>query len=84
MDNIIFKMDVRTYIESGIVEEYCLGLLLEHQCEEVRRLAALFPEIQKEIEITEAALFAYLDTPPRPALKGQILGALQNWKKLFN
>lgn len=73
-------MDVRTYIESGIVEEYCLGLLPEPQCEEVRRLAALFPEIQQEIEITEAALFAYLDKPPRPALKDQIMGALQNLK----
>lgn len=73
-------MDVQAYIDSGIVEEYCLGLLSEHQCEEVRRLAALFPKIQQEIEITEKALFAYLDKPPRPALKGQILGALQNLK----
>lgn len=81
MDNIIFKMDVRAYIESGVVEEYCLGLLLPKQSEEVERMARLFPEIQQEIELTEAALFAYADTPPRPALKEQIMNTLHNLKQ---
>jgi hypothetical protein len=57
-----------------------LGLLSQHQSEEAERMAALFPEIQQEIELTEAALFAYTDTPPRPALKEQIMGTLQNLK----
>ncbi len=73
-------MDVQAYIESGVVEEYCLGLLSEHQSLEVKRLAALFPKIQQEIKNTEAALCNYAEVPPRSALKEQIMGTLQNLK----
>lgn len=73
-------MDIQAYIESGILDEYCLGVLSQQQSEEVERLAALFPEIQQEIELAEAALLAYVATPPRPALKEQIMGTLYNLK----
>ncbi|MFN8345622.1 MAG: hypothetical protein U0X91_11490 [Spirosomataceae bacterium] len=73
-------MNVQAYIESGIVEEYCLGLLSEQQCKEVEQVAAAFPEIAQEIALTEAALSAYTEKTPRPGLKSQIMGALHNLK----
>lgn len=71
-------MNVQAYIESGIIEEFCLGLLSDDQAKEVMKNALLFPEIQQEIEQTEEALAAYARTPPRPALKEQVLKVLDD------
>lgn len=71
-------MNVQKYIESGIIEEFCLGLLSDDQAKEVMANASLFPEIQQEIEQTEEALAAYAHTPPRPALREQVLKALSD------
>ena len=42
-------MDIKAYIESGILEEYVSGLLSEEDSAEVDRIAGLYPEVQEEI-----------------------------------
>lgn len=71
-------MNVHVYIESGIIEEFCLGLLSDEKAKVVMANALLFPEIQQEIEQTEEALAAYARTPPRAELREQLLKALRD------
>ncbi|MBI1307308.1 MAG: hypothetical protein GC181_11960 [Bacteroidetes bacterium] len=52
-------MDVKAYIESGILEEYILGTVSEQEFREVRCLSSIYPEIQQEIEAIEARLIQY-------------------------
>lgn len=49
-------MDIKKYIESGILEEYVLGHKPDPEIEE---LARRYPEIQQEIETIESVLEAY-------------------------
>lgn len=44
------------YIESGVIEEYCLGLLDQASVSELNSLSADYPEISQKIEETLAAL----------------------------
>lgn len=43
-------MDIRAYIESGIIEEYVLGIATEEEVRELERLCAQYPEIQAAVE----------------------------------
>ncbi|HMO40433.1 MAG TPA: anti-sigma factor [Saprospiraceae bacterium] len=67
-------MDVRAYIESGILEQYVLGQLSQEERLEVAQNAALYPDIREEINQIELALerFAQLSgkTPPPGTLEG--------------
>ena len=62
-------MDIKSYIESGILEQYVLGDTTEAQNREVLQYSSQFPEIKEEIEAIEQALFDYAQlhaqTPPR-------------------
>ena len=72
-------MNVEAYIESGIIDEYCLGLLSADEALTVERLAAQFPAIAEEINQVQQALGCYIETsavPPRADLKAQIQGVL--------
>ncbi|WP_428655654.1 cupin domain-containing protein [Runella sp.] len=71
-------MKIQAYIESGIIEEFCLGLLSEEQAKEVTKMALLFPEIQREIVKTEEALANYAETSLNDDLKGKIIGVLRD------
>ncbi|SHI82119.1 Anti-sigma-K factor RskA [Hymenobacter daecheongensis DSM 21074] len=61
-------MNTQDYIESGILEEYALGLLSEVERAEVERRAAESPEIRQELATIAAALESYAQahthTPP--------------------
>ena len=48
-------MDIKEYIESGILEEYVSGLLTDKDNEEVDRIAGLYPEVQDEIDEIRSA-----------------------------
>jgi len=52
-------VDIKAYIESGILEQFVMGNTNALETEEVLRLASLHPEIQSEIDAIEEALFAY-------------------------
>ena len=48
-------MNIKEYIESGILEEYVSGLLSEKENLEVDRIAGLYPEVQEEIDEIRSA-----------------------------
>ena len=48
-------MDVKEYIESGILEEYVSGLLTDEENRKIDELAGLYPEVQDEIDEIRAS-----------------------------
>lgn len=54
-------MDIKKYIESGILENYVLGLTSEQENREVQDYAAQYPEIKEELEKIERSLELYAE-----------------------
>lgn len=52
-------MDFNAYISSGILEQYCLGLISEAERAEVERYATEYPAIKIEIAYISASLEKY-------------------------
>jgi mannose-6-phosphate isomerase-like protein (cupin superfamily) len=74
-------MDIKAYIASGVIEDYCLGSLDEKQMQEVDRLAADHPSIRKEIIACQQSVELYarsLDRPAPEALKENTLALIDN------
>ncbi|MET4106226.1 anti-sigma factor [Hymenobacter sp. UYP22] len=61
-------MNIQEYIESGILEEYALGVLSEVERSEVERVAEEHPEVARELLQVQHSLDAYAEahavTPP--------------------
>lgn len=77
-------MDINEFIASGMIQDYCLGILKKQDQELVERQAALFPEIKKEILAQQEALAGYaadFSRMPDPLLKGRILATLEGLEK---
>lgn len=73
-------MDVRAYIESGILELYVMEALPPAESREVEALAAQYPGIQAEIDAIRKTMAAYgatQATPPPPELKERILAQVR-------
>lgn len=71
--------DVKTYIESGILESYLLGSLSDAEQNEVLEMIANHPEIQEEIEAISFALEAVAfenAVPPDPTLKPFLMATI--------
>ena len=49
-------MDIKSYIDSGILEDYVLGHVSEQEIKEVRCLSSIYPEIQSEVDAIESRL----------------------------
>src|SRR3954452_4084692 len=74
-------MDGKAYIASGIIEDYCLGILSDEESREVEHRAQLYPEIKQEIDNYLMALEQYaLDSNFYPPIhvKDKILELLDN------
>lgn len=72
-------MDIKQYIASGILEEYCMGLLNNVDEEYVTRMSLVYPEIKDELIAIEFALenFASLNAiTPVHDLKNKIFRTL--------
>jgi len=52
-------MDIKAYIESGVIEDYCLGTLDAEGMQDVAQHAALYAEVQSEIDAYQTALEKY-------------------------
>jgi len=52
-------MEIEEYINSGVIEDYCLGVLGEDAMQQVAAMATLHPAIQQEIDAYEHALKSY-------------------------
>ncbi|SNC64604.1 Anti-sigma-K factor rskA [Hymenobacter gelipurpurascens] len=74
-------MDIQEYIESGILEEYALGVLNESERSEVERLAAQHQEIRRELDDIVRGLDVYAAahaiTPPE-GMRERVLSGWQN------
>lgn len=74
-------MDIKTYIESGILENYILGSLSPQEAKEVQKMAAQYPEIQVELDNIETALADFAQShavAPPPYMKAKILQTIEN------
>lgn len=56
-------MNAAEYIASGIIDSYCMGFTSRDENLEVEEMAALFTEVQLEIEKTKASLSSCLLNP---------------------
>lgn len=76
------KLDnIQSYIDSGILEQYVLGLTSEEQNREILYYAQHHPEIKLEIEQIEKVLESYAEMHAKPmpsSLKTKIISEIQN------
>ncbi len=79
--------DLKTYIESGILEAYVLGSLSERENTEVFNLISTHPELQAEIEVIsdtlERVAFAAA-LPPDPTIKPFLLATIDFTMRIQN
>ena len=78
-------MDIKKYIESGILEIYVLGLAGKEESEEVKKMAAAYPEIKKEISEIELALEKYAQEngiTPHPAIQPLLMATIDYTERL--
>jgi mannose-6-phosphate isomerase-like protein (cupin superfamily) len=67
------------YVQSDIIENFCLGLLSENEDAKISLEAALNPELKQKIEEVEKALQSYSPVKAgRPSLKETILSTLSS------
>jgi len=72
-------MNARDYIASGILEEYCLGLLNADEQDVVLQMCSLFPQVKKEltaIEHTMEKMAAGKAVNPGAGMRQKILDSL--------
>ncbi len=72
-------MDIKAYIESGVLESYALGMCNEQEAHEVETLCTQYPELKTELLAIQQSLNAYASTyasQPAPATKNNVLAAI--------
>ncbi|WP_142684682.1 hypothetical protein [Chitinophaga polysaccharea] len=63
-------MELKFYIESGIIESFVLGLATEEEVEELQHMRRLYPELDTEVEFVERRLErAAFDEPAMPPVE---------------
>lgn len=68
-------MEIKKYIESGILEAYVIGSASEQEVQEVLQHKEKYPEVQialNEIEMDMERLAGYMAVPPPPGLWAKI------------
>ena len=77
-------MNLKTYIESGVLELYALALLSESEKVEVEQMLAAYPELGKELDKVQASIekqaMATAIQPPS-YLKKIVLDSIDNLQK---
>ena len=78
-------MDIKQYIESGILESYVLGSASSQEVREVECISSIYPEIKTELNSIQEGMEKYVRsiavTPP-PEVKAKLMNALNNSPKL--
>ncbi len=72
-------MNLQDYINSGLLEQYCLGLLDSEEANQVISYCSKYPELREELKNIEAAIekmSAEKAVAPPDQLKEKILGKL--------
>ena len=73
-------VDVKAYIESGILESYVLGFASEQEVQEVRCLSHIYPEIAEELKLVQEGIEKMATqqaVQPPVELKNTILAAIK-------
>ncbi|UOQ51303.1 anti-sigma factor [Hymenobacter cellulosivorans] len=73
-------MNIQEYIESGILEEYALGVLDEAQRAEVERYAAEYPEVRQELDLVQQGLDSYAQAHTQTTPAGMRERVLAGWQ----
>lgn len=79
-------LSVPACIESGILEQYVLGLTSEVESDEVEKMAFLHPEIRTEITAIEIALERYAQTnavEPHATTKPMLLASIDYMQRMM-
>ncbi len=79
--------DIKTYIESGILELYVMGDLSRDERLEVERMASLFPDVKVELTAVERALEGYATSyaiEPKVNLRQRIVQGLETGEPIFH
>ncbi|MFY8005291.1 MAG: anti-sigma factor [Chitinophagaceae bacterium] len=71
-------MNVKEYIESGIIESYVLGFASEAEIQELLLLCNQYPEIQQAVEEFESALLQTATHRPQQYVKSNIEAVIQD------
>lgn len=74
-------MDVSAYIDSGILQDYCLGLLSDGERAAVDEVCVQYPDVRMELAAVQHAMNVYAEAfrqAPHEALKNQIWQVLEN------
>ena len=77
--------DLKTYLESGILELYVLGDLSSEEIREVEDSIARYPDVKAEVEAIENALQAYAianAVQPSEAVRDRILNSIGSSKTI--
>lgn len=77
-------MDIKAYIESGVLESYALGMCNEEEAHEVETLCAQFPELKAELLAIQQSLNAYASAhaaQPAESTKANIFAAIDKLEK---
>jgi len=72
--------DLKTYLESGILEQYVLGDLSNEEMLEVESNALKYPKIRLELDQIENALLSYAKSnaiEPTESLRNKVLNVLE-------
>lgn len=76
-------MSAQDYIASGILEVYVLGGLDLFECQEVERMASVYPEVKQEIASLQKSMEGYVDSiaiAPRKEIKAKFLKTISSEK----
>jgi len=72
-------MDIQAYINSGVLESYCLGLLDEEDEAYLIQMTMLYPEVKAELIAIELAMEKMADlsaVEPSPVVKQRFMAAI--------
>ncbi|MEM1122280.1 MAG: anti-sigma factor [Bacteroidota bacterium] len=75
-------MDIQKYIDSGILEDYVLGLVSEAEAQTVEKNVAQYPELKAELNKIEDALATYAQAKARPMPAGLSASILEKIQQL--
>jgi mannose-6-phosphate isomerase-like protein (cupin superfamily) len=74
-------MDIQAYIYSGVLEQYCLGMLDDEQAAFVVQMSALYPEVKSELGNIESAFENFAQDGAievNPVVRANIISAIEH------
>src|SRR5262245_41625771 len=77
-------MDLKAYIESGVLESYAMGMASAEEALQVERLCAEHPEVRLELEAIRRSLETYAlahSAKPSDAVKKRVTAAIRKEAK---